>query len=87
MECEKPIHLQQRAVLAGGLHGQAIHQRNKHLGQMSSAAVVPGGSSDTGQQQLEVVTRGAGIAVLLSNGFALLSQADGSAQGSRWQCF
>ena len=49
--------------------------------------MVPGGSSDTGQQQLEVVACGARIAVLLGDGFALLGQADGSPQRPRWQCF
>ena len=76
MEGEEVVGLEERAVLASGIRGEAFEDRDKGGWERFGALVAPRGRGDAGEEEFEVVSGGAGIAVLLGDGFALFREAD-----------
>jgi hypothetical protein len=84
VEGEEVVGLEERAVLASGFCGEAFEDGDECGREGFGALVAPGSRSDTGKEEFEVVSGGAGIAVLLGDGLALFGEADRAVEGTGW---
>lgn len=87
MEGEEALGLEQCAVFRAGAVGELIEDGSEFRGEGIGELMTTGGGGDAGEEEFEVVAGGAGVAVLLSDGFALFGEADGAVEGARGKRF
>lgn len=87
MEGHEAVGFEERPVLVAGIGGEAVEERRQIGWEGSGVAVAPRGGRDAREEEFEIVAGGAGIAVLLGDGFALFGEADGTVEGTRGQGF